>query len=82
MRKSNTRNLVLTKSKESSNLLTKKSSTDKPRSAEFKTLDNLSRAAKALFPEALLTQDRDGEIIILTGYKETTNGRVRRYDPK
>jgi hypothetical protein len=40
----------------------------------------LERAVKYIFPDAILTTDSDGEIIILTGYKEKEDGRVRAYD--
>lgn len=57
----------------------KKTKTTPPKQAHFGTTDNLVRAAKAIFPGAILTHDQDGEIIILTGYKETRNGRVKPY---
>lgn len=46
----------------------------------FGTMAELSKAVGLLFPTAILTTDADGEIVILTGYKEAKNGRVRLYD--
>jgi hypothetical protein len=54
----------------------------KMKNAQFKDLDNLMRAVLAIFPDAILETDGDGEIIVMTGYKEYgKNGRVRIYNP-
>lgn len=59
---------------------TSKNSKTKKLIPTFRTRDNLDRAVKAIFPTAILTKDADGEIVILTGYKEAKDGRVRAYD--
>ena len=37
--------------------------------AQFKKFDELMKAALAIWPDAILEEDGDGEILILTGYK-------------
>lgn len=59
---------------------TLKNSKTKQLTASFVTYRALERAVKFIFPDAILTTDQDGEIIILTGYKEKKDGRVRAYD--
>jgi hypothetical protein len=52
------------------------------RNAMFKDFDSLMKAVLAIFPDAILEADGDGEIIVMTGYKEYgKNGRVRIYNP-
>jgi len=59
---------------------TLKNSKTKKLTASFMRYSTLERAVKYIFPDAILTTDSDGEIIILTGYKEKKDGRVRAYD--
>jgi hypothetical protein len=48
--------------------------------ANFKTFDDMMRAALAIWPDAIFQEDTDGEIFILTGYKNWgKNGQVRTY---
>ena len=48
--------------------------------ATFKSFDDLMRAALAIWPEAILQEDADGEILIMTGYKNWgKNGQVRHF---
>ena len=52
------------------------------RNAAFKNFDNLMKAVLAIFPDAILEEDGDGEIIVMTGYKSYgKNGQVRIYNP-
>lgn len=51
------------------------------RNAVFKDMDNLMKAVLALFPDAILQEDADGEITVSTGYKAYgKHGRVRIYN--
>lgn len=46
--------------------------------ATFKTFDDLMRAALAIWPDAILQEDADGEILVMTNYRHYgKNGQVR-----
>lgn len=46
--------------------------------ATFKTFDDMMRAALAIWPDAILQEDADGEIVIMTNYRmHGKNGQVR-----
>lgn len=50
------------------------------KNAAFKDMDNLMRAVLAILPDAIFELDADGEIVVMTGYREYgKNGRVRIY---